>query len=94
MYAQRLKLWDNFNNCWLGLLQRQYDETERMIETGQRLNPPQSILPVETMERMGNDLVAHCDTLGKLGLVDYQMGVAEEDIIDSKRILHHNVPVV
>ena len=62
-----------------------------MINTNQPLNPPQSILPVETMERMGNDLVAHCDTLGKLGLVDYQMGVAEEDIIDSKRLLQQPV---
>ena len=33
---------------------------------------------------MGDDLVAHCDNLGKLGLVDYQMGVSEEEIIDSK----------
>ena len=32
---------------------------------------------------MGDDLVAHCDSLAKFGLVDYQMGVSEEEIIDS-----------
>ena len=55
-----------------------------MIGTGRPPIPPQSILPIETMERMGNDLVAHCDALGRVGMVDYQMGVAEEDIIDSE----------
>ena len=33
---------------------------------------------------MGDNLVAHADELERLGLVDYQMGVAEEEIITSK----------
>ncbi len=86
MHAQRLALWDNFNNCWLALLQRQLDETQRMLDTGRSPAPPQSILPTETLERMGDELVAHCDTLGKFGLVDYQMGVSEEEIINSMPI--------
>lgn len=83
MHAQRLSLWDNFNNCWLALLQRQLDETRNKRDTGRSPVPPQSILPAATLERMGDDLVAHCDNLAKFGLVDYQMGVSEEGIIDS-----------
>ena len=33
---------------------------------------------------MGDNLVAQADELERLGLVDYQMGVAEEEIIASK----------
>lgn len=91
MHAQRLALWDDFNHCWLALLQRQLDDTQRMLETGQSPKMPQSLLPVETLDRMGNDLVAYCDDLGKVGLVDYQMGVAEEDIIYSERILRRSL---
>ena len=55
-----------------------------MLDTGRSPVPPQSLLPIDTLERMGDNLVAHCDSLGRLGLVDYQMGVSEEEIIDSK----------
>lgn len=53
-----------------------------MIDTRQDPVAPQTLLSKEALERMGDELVAHCDTLGKYGLVDYQMGVAEEEIID------------
>ena len=33
---------------------------------------------------MGDNLVAQADELERLGLVDYQMGVAEEEIITRK----------
>lgn len=33
---------------------------------------------------MGDNLVAQSDELERLGLVDYQMGVAEEEVITSK----------
>ena len=55
-----------------------------MLNTGQNPIPPQSLLPVETLERLGSDLVVLCDGLEKHGLVDYQMGVSEEEIITSK----------
>ena len=84
MHAQRLTLWDNFNNCWLALLQRQLDDTQTMLDSGRSPIPPRSLLPLATLEKMGDELVAHCDELGKFGLVDYQMGVAEEEIIDSR----------
>ena len=84
MHTQRLALWDNFNNCWLALLQRQLEDTQIMLDSGRPPISPQSLLPAETLEDMGNRLVAHCDTLGRVGLVDYQMGVSEEEIINSK----------
>lgn len=34
------------------------------------------------MEALGRELVRLCDSVQDLGLVDYQMGVAEEEIID------------
>ncbi len=55
-----------------------------MLQSGRSPIPPQSFLPVDTLERMGDELVAHCDSLGRVGLVDYQMGVSEEEIIDSE----------
>lgn len=81
MHQQKLALWNNFNDCWLALLQRQLDETQRMLETGL---PPAEILPAEDLEKMGDNLERHCDELAKFGLVDYEMGVAEEHIEESK----------
>ncbi len=86
MHAQRLTLWDSFNNCWLALLQRQLAETRKKRDTGRSPVPPQSLLPAATLESMGDELVVHCDSLEKIGLVDYQMGVSEEEIIDSMPI--------
>jgi hypothetical protein len=49
-----------------------------MLETGQQ---PRSILHAETLEKMGRELVRLCDRMERHGLVDYQMGVWEEEII-------------
>ena len=84
MRAQRIELWDNFNNCWLALLQRQKDDTQHMLDSGKSPRAPRSLLPIETLRRLGDNLVAQADELERLGLVDYQMGVAEEEIITSK----------
>ncbi|KAL2052634.1 hypothetical protein ABVK25_007194 [Lepraria finkii] len=82
LHAERIELWDNFNNCWLALLQRQKDDTRQMLDTGRPPTRPQSLLPVETLRKLGEDLIVHADELEKLGLVDYQMGVAEEEILE------------
>lgn len=77
-------MWDNFNNCWLALLQRQKDDTQHMLDSGKSPRAQRSLLPIETLRRLGDNLVAQADELERLGLVDYQMGVAEEEIITSK----------
>ena len=83
LHAERVDLWNNFNNCWLALLQRQKDGTQQMLDTGRSPARSQSLLPIETLRRLGEDLIIHADELEPLGLVDYQMGVAEEAILDS-----------
>lgn len=82
-YAQRLKLWEEFNTCWLSTLQKQKSMTQEMINTGQRPQPPQTLIDYDTLEKMGTQLVKNCDNMEKHGLVDYQMGVWEEEIIAS-----------
>ncbi len=57
-----------------------------MLASGQPPNPPQSILQLEVLERMGTELVRLCDSMEKHGLVDYQMGVWEEEILSSKQL--------
>ncbi|KAL9132359.1 MAG: hypothetical protein Q9175_006466 [Cornicularia normoerica] len=83
-HAERIRIWDSFNICWLAMLQRQKDDTQEMLDSGRPPTLPQSLLPKESLEEMGNQLVSLCDGLEKHGLVDYQMGVSEQEIIESK----------
>ena len=66
------------------MLQRQKDDTQQVLDSGRPPAQPQSLLPKEFLEEMGNELVSLCDGLEKHGLVDYQMGVSEQEIIESK----------
>jgi hypothetical protein len=84
MHAERLKLWEHFNTAWLTLLQAQREMTMSMLDTGQRPTAPREVMDSEQMESMGDKLVKLCDLMEKHGLVDYQMGVWEEDIISCK----------
>lgn len=85
LHSDRIKLWNEFNTCWLAVLQRQKENTQEMLDTGQPPRPPQSILQEDFLERMGKELVQLCDTMERHGLVDYQMGVWEEEIIHGER---------
>jgi len=79
-HAERLKLWEEFNTCWLSVLQKQREMTQEMLDTGQRPQPPRSIIDARYLKDMGKDLIRLCDVMEKHGLVDYQMGVWEEEI--------------
>jgi hypothetical protein len=81
MHAERIKLWEQFNTAWLSALQTQRETTISMLDTGQRPQSPRTLMDIEQMENMGKELVRLCDSMEKHGLVDYQMGVWEEDII-------------
>ena len=83
-HEERIRFWDSFNVCWLAMLQRQKDDTQRMLDSGRPPVQPQSLLPKESLEELGNELVSLCDGLEKHGLVDYEMGVSEQEIIESK----------
>ena len=79
LHGERIKLWNDFNHAWLAMFQRQ----KEMLELGQQLQRSQSLIPQEGLQKMGKELVRLCDSIERYGLVDYQYGVWEEQIIDS-----------
>ncbi|KAM3073842.1 hypothetical protein ACMFMG_008465 [Clarireedia jacksonii] len=78
LHADRVRLWNEFNAAWKGIFTAQKD----MLESGQRIQPPQTLMTQEFITKMGNNLTRLCDVVEKYGLVDYQYGVAEEEIMD------------
>lgn len=79
LHGDRIKLWNDFNHAWLGILQRQ----KEMTESGQQPQRSQSVISAEGLKKMGKELVRLCDSIERHGLVDYQYGVWEEQIIES-----------
>jgi len=77
LHEERLTLWTNFNHAWLSLLQQQKD----FMESGSR---SQGLISEEGLEKIGRDMVRLCDSIERHGLVDYQYGVWEEQIIASE----------
>lgn len=55
-----------------------------MLNNGRPPSPPRDLIQEEFLERMGDEVVRLCDTMERHGLVDYQMGVWEEEIISSE----------
>lgn len=51
-----------------------------LAATGHHLTQA-SLLSRDRMESMGKDLIQLCDQLEQYGLVDYQMGIWEEEIL-------------
>ena len=83
MYPHHLQLWNDFNLCWLALCQKQKDLTQDVVATGHQ--PPQTrLLSRDRMEAMGKQLIQLCDQLEQHGLVDYQMGIWEEEILSGR----------
>jgi hypothetical protein len=83
LHGDRTRLWNEFNTCWLSVLNRQKEILRDYLATGQRPQAPQELLKEEFLERMGREIVRLCDNMERHGLVDYQMGVWEEEIIDA-----------
>ncbi|EED21217.1 hypothetical protein TSTA_084480 [Talaromyces stipitatus ATCC 10500] len=69
---QNRDLWITFNICWLTTFQKQKESSQE-----------NQILDADEMEDMGDFLIHLCDGLEGYGLVDYEMGVWEEEILDS-----------
>ena len=59
-----------------------------MLETGEAPTAPQNLIPEDSLEKMGSEVVRLCDGMEKHGLVDYQIGVWEEEIISSRPRFH------
>ena len=66
--------------------------TEEMLRTGQTVHVPQSILQEDFLNKMGNEIIQLCDGLERHGLVDYQMGVWEEEIISGESYPSQSAP--
>ncbi|KAK5163486.1 uncharacterized protein LTR77_010668 [Saxophila tyrrhenica] len=82
LHGDRLRLWEEFNRAWLVALQRQFDMTEEMVQTSYQPREPQSLMSAASLTRLGDELARLCDSVEKHGLVDYQLGVAEDEIMD------------
>ena len=82
LHADRIRLWGEFNTAWLSIFQMQKD----VLVSGQRLQQSQSLMPHDLVNKMAKDLVRMCDSVEKYGLVDYQYGVAEEQIMSSRSV--------
>jgi len=86
-------MWNEFNNCWLAVLQKQKEMTQEMQATGQQPPPTRSMIEYNYMEHMGRELVRLCDLMEKHGLVDYQLGVWEEEILSRQYSEYSLYPV-
>jgi hypothetical protein len=82
-YRDQLQLWNDFNICWLAVCQRQKDMTQEMLRTGHQPSNT-SILNSDRLDDMGRQLIQLCDQMEQHGLVDYQMGIWEEEILCGK----------
>ncbi|KAI1407434.1 hypothetical protein F5Y13DRAFT_174839 [Hypoxylon sp. FL1857] len=77
LYRERIKMWRDFNHAWLALFQKQKD----MMESGLQLQRGQTLVSEEGLRKMGEEIVRLCDGIDRHGLVDYEYGVWEENII-------------
>jgi len=55
-----------------------------MLESGQQIHDPETLITQGFMKKMAKDLIRMCDAVEKHGLVNYQYRVAEEQIIMSE----------
>ncbi|KAI1106093.1 hypothetical protein F4804DRAFT_330653 [Jackrogersella minutella] len=77
LYRDRIKMWQDFNHAWLSLFQKQ----KEMMESGLQLQRGQTLISDEGLRKMGKEIVRLCDGIDRHGLVDYEYGVWEENII-------------
>ncbi|KAL9623344.1 MAG: hypothetical protein Q9160_002451 [Pyrenula sp. 1 TL-2023] len=96
LYDERLKMWNEFNLCWLGVAQKQKDLLEedllQQTQTTRRLqyqhhqhqHQHRELLSTEMIEKLCDEVVALGDKMEPHGLVDYQMGFWEEEVLSGE----------
>jgi hypothetical protein len=77
LYRERIELWDKFNHAWMALFTKQED----ILDLGEGKSREYSLLSTEDICKMAERLIEMCDGISKHGLVNYQYGVWEDDII-------------
>lgn len=78
-HPQRVALWRELNHAWEALGQKQKSITEIALRTQQQ---PTDYLTGKNIQDLIDKLIQLCDAIEKHGLVDYEMGIWEEQIID------------
>lgn len=86
LHEERLKLWGDFNHGWLALAFKQ----KCLMTAGRQISGSQGPMTKANVQTLGDELVRLCDGLERHGLVDYQYGVAEEQIVDGTFSIHGN----
>ncbi len=76
-HADRIELWQQFNIAWEALGQKQKEVTEAALRTRTQAA---DILTSEVITILMDALVGMCDQLEPYGLVDFEMGIWEEQI--------------
>ncbi|KAH8598020.1 hypothetical protein B0O99DRAFT_684079 [Bisporella sp. PMI_857] len=76
LHGDRITLWGEFNTAWIGIFTKQIQMIESM-ETNQS-----NLIPANVIQSMGDELIRLNDAIEGQALVDYQYGVAEEQILD------------
>lgn len=79
LHSDRIKLWNDFNHAWLATFQGQ----KELMESGRPLGRGQTLITLDGLKKLGDELVRLCDSIERHGLVDYQYGVWEEQITES-----------
>ncbi|KIW75625.1 hypothetical protein Z517_10367 [Fonsecaea pedrosoi CBS 271.37] len=77
-HAERVDFWRELNLCWEALGQKQREITE---EAARSKRPPVDMLSASSITSLMDDLVGMCDQLEQYGLVDFEMGIWEEQIV-------------
>lgn len=85
----RSKLWDDFNHAWLALMQKQKTSTEELLQAGISLQQPQLLSCNEINKMCGELIKLNDEFLERHGLVNYQYGVLEDQIINSMSLCHN-----
>ena len=80
LHGGRIQLWGDFNHAWLALFQKQ----KELMESGLDPKHGETLIPKKDLEKMGKELIKLCDGIEKHGLVDYEYGVWEEMIEQSR----------
>ena len=76
-HSDRLELWTELNLCWEALGQKRKELTEESLRTRRSGN----MLSSENMTDLVDELISFCNHLEQYGLVDFEMGIWEEQII-------------
>ncbi|KAI1617501.1 hypothetical protein EDD36DRAFT_3265 [Exophiala viscosa] len=76
-HSERIELWRELNLCWEALGQKQREITEEALRTT-RL--PADILSSDNIVNVVDELIGLCDQVEQYGLVDFEIGIWEEQI--------------